>query len=148
MSRTLDAATKKMHVDDILKNTPDYYKIPCGEWSKHAFYFQYGSEEHDFIEVHVFREEDGTHTLMVSDGDEVIASRKITIMPDESQRPEARFEIGEIYWFHNDYAVGPNMQSPGTLVGWTEEGNAIMYNKRYGKILVTGKNLEEFNPAN
>lgn len=54
------------------------------------------------------------------------------------------YEIGGFYYASNPLA-GRNMQSGGTLVGWTESGKAILYNKRWGNIIATVENLDAHN---
>lgn len=55
-----------------------------------------------------------------------------------------KYKMGETYWASNEKA-GINMQSCGELVGWTDDGLAILWNKRWGKIYATKKNLDEHN---
>lgn len=52
--------------------------------------------------------------------------------------------IGEFYYAKNPKA-GRNMQSGGVLIGWTDDGKAILENKRWGKIYATIQNLNEHN---
>ena len=55
-----------------------------------------------------------------------------------------KYIIGEAYWAKNPMA-GRNKQSCGTLIGWTEDGKAILYNKRWGNIYATIENLDSHN---
>ncbi len=55
-----------------------------------------------------------------------------------------KYKIGEVYWASNERA-GRNMQSCGELIGWTEDGLAILWNKKWGRIYATVKNLDEHN---
>ena len=55
-----------------------------------------------------------------------------------------KYIIGETYWFKNEYA-GRNRQSSGTLERFIGNDRALMYNKRWGFITVTIKNLDEHN---
>lgn len=59
-------------------------------------------------------------------------------------REKDKYEIGGFYYASNPLA-GRNMQSGGTLVGWTESGKAVLYNKRWGNILATVENLDAHN---
>ena len=64
---------------------PDWKEMKCTDWSKHGYFFQYGKDNRDFIQVGLYREpmdddeNAGTYTLEVFDGDTVIACHKIDI---------------------------------------------------------------------
>ena len=55
-----------------------------------------------------------------------------------------KYIIGETYWASNK-AAGKNIQSCGELIGWTKDGMAILYNKRWGRIYATIENLDQHN---
>jgi len=55
-----------------------------------------------------------------------------------------QYIIGETYWAKNP-AAGRNMQTCGELIGWADDGRAILYNKRWGKFYATIENLDEHN---
>ena len=57
---------------------------------------------------------------------------------------QGKYRIGETYWAKNPMA-GRNKQSCGVLIGWTADCKAILYNKRWGNIYATIKNLDEHN---
>lgn len=54
------------------------------------------------------------------------------------------YKIGEKYWASNPKA-GRNIQSPGTLAGWDEYNNAILFNDRWGYWHVSIENLDSHN---
>lgn len=54
------------------------------------------------------------------------------------------YKIGEKYWATNPKA-GHNMQTCGTLVGWDEYNNAILFNDRWGYWHVSRENLDWHN---
>ena len=54
------------------------------------------------------------------------------------------YKIGEKYWASNPNA-GRNIQSSGTLIGWDENNNAILFNNRWGYWNVSKENLDLHN---
>lgn len=57
---------------------------------------------------------------------------------------EKEYKIGETYYASNPKA-GRGIQSCGELIGWKDDNTAILWNKRWGKIYATIKNLDEHN---
>ena len=63
---------------------------------------------------------------------------------DLGDKSGGKYKMGGFYYAKNPYA-GRNVQSPGTLVGWTESGDAILYNRRHGRWTATVQNLDDHN---
>ena len=67
-----------MNSDSVKKMFPDWEKLQPTDWSEHGIFLQYGNDDRDFIEVGLYREPmdggeyEGTYTLQIFDGDDVI----------------------------------------------------------------------------
>ena len=54
-----------------------------------------------------------------------------------------KYEIGGFYYFKYPYMR--NRQTGGRLMGWTDNGMAVMLNKKYGTFFVTVEDLDAHN---
>ena len=66
--------------DTIKEMFPDWGTMECGTWSCNNKLIPYGKRDNDVIEIGLYRESDGSYTLQVFNGDEIVICETVKEM--------------------------------------------------------------------